>query len=84
MQGLTHSALDVKVVSCDVCGELMSPSDRLLVGTLPHLLTNYKEKNTTVKSAAETAIANLIQGDTHLKVQQIFCPQTDGIFVSEW
>ncbi len=57
------------MVACDVCGELISPSDKILVGTLPHLLANYREKNTAVKAAAEVAIGNLIQSDAHLKVR---------------
>ena len=68
MQGLTHATVDIKVVAGDVCGELLSPSDKMLVGTLPHLLANFREKNTAVKASAESAIGNLIQGETHLKV----------------
>ena len=69
LQGLTHSALDVKIAACDVCGELLSPSDQLLTAVLPLLLQSYREKNTALKSSAEMAIYKLIQGTAHMKVR---------------
>ena len=59
------------MTACDVCGELLSPSDQLLTGVLPLLLQNYREKNTALKSAAELGIYKLIQGNAHMKVRSI-------------
>jgi len=71
-QGLTHSSLDVKITASDVCGELVSPSDKMLTSALPLLLQNAREKNTALKAAAETAIFKLIQSTAHLKVSTRF------------
>ncbi len=68
LKGLSHSALDARIVACDVCGELLSPSDKVLSNILPLLLQNYKEKNTALKASAESTLYHLIHGEAHLKV----------------
>ena len=69
LQGLAHSSVDVKVVACDVCAELMSPADGLLTSVIPLLLQNGREKNTALRTSVDHALINLVQGDVHLKVQ---------------
>lgn len=62
--------MDIKIAACDVCGDLLSPSDKVLISVLPLLVQNVREKNTAVKMAAEMALHKLIHGNAHLKVQR--------------
>ena len=56
------------MAASEVCGGVVSPSDRLLAAALPLLLSNTREKNTAVRASAEHAIVDLVRGDAQLKV----------------
>ena len=68
LQGLTHGSNDIRIVACEVCGGISSPSDPLLAAVLPPLLQNSREKNTAVKASAESAVVDLVRGDEGVKV----------------
>jgi HEAT repeat protein len=66
-QGLEHSSTDVRITACDVCACLKKTPDPLLAALLPLLLSNTQEKNTAVRSSAESAIVELVADDSGLQ-----------------
>jgi len=66
-QGLSHGSNDIRIVACEVCGGISSPSDPLLAAVLPPLLQNSREKNTAVRASAEKAVVDLVSGDEGVK-----------------